>query len=238
MTRIESENPDYLLYSIHLALRGYLQNISYKSLESDYGEAFSRYYSKFLSDTYSERGKENHVPSTTRFKIIAESEYSDFDRAIELAKSQQVVADISRCLGLIFSNDGNGILTKSLTIDEELNERVGIARDYTSIGIVLRNIGNYQDALQSYNKAVKIHEELNDRVRMARDYSSIGDVLRKMDKPREALYIHNKAVKIHEELNDRVRMARCYMGIALVLREMGKSQEALDSYNKALMQVI
>jgi hypothetical protein len=77
LARIDSRNLDYLLYYIHRALRSYLQNISDKNLEFEYGEAFSRYYRKFLRDTYNEWSKENHLPSIARFNIIAESEYSD-----------------------------------------------------------------------------------------------------------------------------------------------------------------
>jgi Big-like domain-containing protein len=33
-----------------------------------------------LSDTYNEWGKENHISSIARFNIIAEYEYSDFDK--------------------------------------------------------------------------------------------------------------------------------------------------------------
>ena len=49
------------------------------------------YYRKFLSDTYNEWGKKNHLPSIARFNIIAESDYSDFDRAIELTKTNREV---------------------------------------------------------------------------------------------------------------------------------------------------
>ena len=240
LNRIESEYPDYLLYSIHPALRSYLENISDKNLESEYGEAFSRYYWTFLSDTYNEWGKENHIPSIARFNIIAESEYSDFDRAIELTKNnREAAAGISSLLGLIFWK--LGILSKalgyhrrSLGIYEELNDRVGLASDYKSIGLVLDGMGKYQEALDILNKALKILEELNDRVGMAKDYKNIGIVLDHMGKLQEALDSHNKGLKIDEELNDRVGMAKDYSNIGIILGHMAKSQEALDSHNKAL----
>ena len=180
LARIESENPDYLLYYIHPALRSYSQNIYDKNLEVVYGEAFCEYYRKFLSNTYNEWGKENHLPSIARFNIIAESEYSDFDRAIELTKNNREVAVcISSLLGLIFSK--LGILSKSLVyhrrsllIDEGLNDRQGLAGDYRNIGNVLGTMGNLQEALDSHNKAMKIGEELNDRVLLTADYTNIG----------------------------------------------------------------
>ena len=36
---------------------------------------------------------------------------------------------------------------------------------------------NYQEALDSFNKALKIHEELNDKMGMANDYHNISFVL-------------------------------------------------------------
>src|SRR5215813_2588711 len=92
-----------LLYYIHPALRSYLQNISEMNLEFEYGEAFSEYYWNFLSNTNNEWGKENHIPSITRFNIIAQSKDCDFDRTIDLTKNnRKVAAGISRQLGLIF----------------------------------------------------------------------------------------------------------------------------------------
>jgi tetratricopeptide (TPR) repeat protein len=239
LTRIESENLDYLLYYIHPALRDYLQNISDKNLEFKYGEAFSRYYSIFLFDTYSEWGKAHHLASIARFNIIAESEYSDFDRAIELTNNLHVGADISLFLGLIFSNLGLlskalGYHRRSIGVHEKLNDRVGLASDYKNIGNVLRGMGRYQEALDSHNNALKIHEKLNDKAGMANDYSNIGVVLGNMGKYQEALESHNKAHKIHEELDDRVGMSKDYSNIGVILNDMGKYQDALESHNNAL----
>jgi tetratricopeptide (TPR) repeat protein len=240
LTRIEStdvygqiKNPEYWLYKLHPVIRNYLESKMAKNLEREYGDAFPRYYLNFLLDTYNEWGKENHVPSIARFNIIAESEYSDFDRAIELAKNNpKVAADIASWLGLIFSN--LGILSKalgyhrrSLIIDEELNDRVGLTKDHKNIGVVLYYIGKYQEALDSHNKALKIDEELNDRVGLAKDYMNIGNVLRNTGKLQESLDSHNKALKIDEELNDRVGMAQDYYNMSTVLSKTNK-EDALN----------
>ena len=49
---------------------------------------------------------------------------------------------------------------KALRISEELNDRVGMARDYTNIEAVLSNMGNYQEALVYHNKALNIFLDL------------------------------------------------------------------------------
>jgi tetratricopeptide (TPR) repeat protein len=244
LTRIESndgriEKPEYWLYKLHPAIRNYLESKMAKNLEEEYGEAFSRYYLNFLSNTHSEWGKENHVPSIARFNIIVESEYNDFDRAIELTKNSRLGAEIAWCLGAIFLN--LGILSKalgyhrrSLGIHEELNDRDWMGADYTNIGNALMLMGKYQEALDSHNKALNIAEELNDRVRMAEVYGNVVELLRNMGKLQEALDSHNKALNIDEELNDRKRLGNDYTSMGIVLLDMGKLQEALDSLNKAL----
>jgi tetratricopeptide (TPR) repeat protein len=78
-------------------------------------------------------------------------------------------------------------LNKALKFHEELNDRVGMARDYMNIGNVLGHLYNYQEALDSHDKALKIREELNDRVGMAACYLNKGSVLRSMGKSQEAL---------------------------------------------------
>jgi NB-ARC domain len=166
LTRIDSENPDYLLYDIHPALRSYLQNISDKNLESEYGEAFSRYYLNFLSDIFNEWDKD-HVASIAQFNNIAESESSDFNRAIQLAKNnRQVAAGIASKLGLIFSN--LDIATKalayhrrSLRIHEELNDRVGIAKDWENMKPCYHRFDILINA-GSFSREERQNEELND----------------------------------------------------------------------------
>ena len=63
---------------------------------------------------------------------------------------------------------------KAREIDESLNDKVGMAKDYTNIGIVYYNLGEYHKALDYHNKAREIHESLNDKVGMAKDYGNIG----------------------------------------------------------------
>ena len=62
----------------------------------------------------------------------------------------------------------------TLEIDEGLDHRVGMAKDYNNIGLVPSGMGNSQEALDYHKKALEIDEGLDDRVGMARDYANIG----------------------------------------------------------------
>src|SRR6185437_10845653 len=110
LTRIESDqlygridDPDYLLYTIHPALRNYVQNLANEAglnLEHEYGEKFSEYYYNLLESTYYSIGKESHVPSLARFNIISQGKDNDFEKAIQLATNKQSAYILSD-LGLI-----------------------------------------------------------------------------------------------------------------------------------------
>jgi tetratricopeptide (TPR) repeat protein len=203
------EDPEYWLYNFHAAVKGYVEDItsknnqSYHDLELEYGEKFSEYYSNLLSDTYNSIGKENHRSSFARFNIIYQGGDNDFESAIKLTTNRQLRAVILRHLGLVVYQLGMlskalDYLKKAQEIDEGLNDRVGMARDYANIGVVLQNIGNNNEALDYLKKAQEIHEGLNDRVGMARDYANIGNVLKNIGNNNEALDYLKKAQEINE----------------------------------------
>jgi hypothetical protein len=43
---------------------------------------------------------------------------------------------------------------EGIEIDEKLNDRLGMAKDYRNIGVVYDNQGNYDHALQNHNKSL------------------------------------------------------------------------------------
>ena len=53
---------------------------------------------------------------------------------------------------------------KALEIDEELNDRVGMAKNYNNIGLVYYGKGQYDDALTYYNKALEINESIEEQL--------------------------------------------------------------------------
>jgi tetratricopeptide (TPR) repeat protein len=78
---------------------------------------------------------------------------------------KQMSANISRILGLIHIR--LGMLAKairyhtmSMQIHEDLNDRLGMAKDYNNIGLVYSDMGNYKEALKSFSDALTILQEL------------------------------------------------------------------------------
>ena len=90
-----------------------------------------------------------------------------------------------------------------MQIHESLNDRVGMAGDYTRIGLVHCCMRNYKEALGYHGKARAIDEELNDRVGMAVDYTDIGNIMLKIGDNKEALKSLYNALRIFQELEKK-----------------------------------
>jgi tetratricopeptide (TPR) repeat protein len=240
------DDQEYWLYSFQPAVRNYLEtqknntsNNNDSNFATDYGERFSSYYYNLLESTYYSIGKDNHVPSLARFNIINQGEDNDFERAIQLTTNKQQGAYILSYLGLISQEIGMyakaaNYYKRSIAVHQELNDRVGMAVDYSNIGIALNKMGNYQQALDYHNKALEIDRELEDTIVMAADYANIGLVFDNMGRLEEALDSHIKALEISEQLNFKEGKSKQYNNIGLVLYQMGNYQQALDYHNKAL----
>jgi hypothetical protein len=83
-----SFNDKFWLYSLHLALRNYLED-NYKDLilkiETKSVTYFCNYYHHLVNNTYSAWGKEDHKDFIRQFVQMTKSDYNDYDRAIEFA---------------------------------------------------------------------------------------------------------------------------------------------------------
>ena len=63
---------------------------------------------------------------------------------------------------------------KSLTINEELGDRPGMASTYHQLGITAQDRGRLDEAEDWYRKSLTINEELGDRPGMASTYHQLG----------------------------------------------------------------
>jgi hypothetical protein len=95
-----------LLYTIHPALRVYLEDISSHNLESEYGEKYSNFYYNLaweINDAHLHHISRRR-PAIAHFDIIFRGETNDFDRAAELATDKTLKAENLRALSQILSD--------------------------------------------------------------------------------------------------------------------------------------
>ena len=174
LSRIEEDeygffiSDKFWLYSIHLALRNYLEdkyNDFIKNIEKKNMLYFCSYYYLLIREIYNAWGKDDHKNFIHLFKQITKSEISDFDRAIEFFKEtgQQELKfawGMSSYLGLIYYKLGYYDKSlqyhkKALKITEELKNDMNMAIEYTRIGLIYYRKGQYDESLHTTRRLFK-----------------------------------------------------------------------------------
>ena len=113
---------------------------------------------------------------------------------------------------------------------------------YNHYGLLLKKTGNFQAAINQFNKALKIMEELGDqskkkdRLDISRLYNNIGQVYVSLTEYEQAIDFLGKSleIRIKELSKEHTSIATSYNNIGRVYRCIGKYDKALEYYNKAL----
>ncbi len=107
-------------------------------------------------------------------------------------------------------------------------------RALNGLGVINKNLGQLDLALEYYQKALKIEMESGKEIGVATIQGNIGIIysMRKMyDKAKEHHYL---ALEIQKKLNDENAIAQSYGNLGLTFMEEEKYKDALDLFEKAL----
>jgi tetratricopeptide (TPR) repeat protein len=123
---------------------------------------------------------------------------------------------------------------KSLTIEEALNNRPGMASSYHQLGTVAQDGGDLDGAATWYRKSLAIKESLNDRPGMATTYHQLGRVAQDRGDLDGASTWYRKSLTISESLNNRPGMAKTYHQLGILTQDGGDLDGGATWYRKAL----
>lgn len=126
-----------------------------------------------------------------------------------------------------------------IRLSEETNGQNGItAGSYGNIGLVYRNLGEYDKALEYYFKALEIRKDVlgEKHPNTAGSYGNIGVVYHNLEDYDKALEFYNKALEIDKDVlgENHHDTAISYNNIGVVYDELGDYDKALEYHNKAL----
>ena len=109
---------------------------------------------------------------------------------------------------------------------------------YNQLGIMASNPGQYEEAIEYYEKSIRIEEEQNpcNHQNLAASHMSIGLVYGSMGDYPKALSFYEKALAIKQQSLPPTHpdLAMIYMNIGNVYSRMGDYPKALSSHEKAL----
>ena len=126
-----------------------------------------------------------------------------------------------------------------IRLSEETNGQNGLtAGSYGNIGLVYRNLGDYNKALDYYFKALEIRKDVlgEKHPNTAGTYGNIGVVYHNLEDYDKVLEFYNKALEIDKDVlgENHHDTAISYNNIGVVYDELGDYDKALEYHNKAL----
>jgi tetratricopeptide (TPR) repeat protein len=93
---------------------------------------------------------------------------------------------------------------------------------YNNLGNVLKELGEHQKAISSYEKAIQINPNYADA------HYNLGVALQKLEQYQKAISSYKKAIQINPNY------AIAYNNLGTLLIELGEHQKAISSYEKAI----
>ncbi len=124
--------------------------------------------------------------------------------------------------------------SKTLHINEEIGNKVGIASTLGNIGLVYNHHSDYPRALEYYSKALHINEEIGYKVGIAINHLNIGNVYSNLTDYPKALEYYSKALQINEEFGYKQGIAINFTCIGVVYNNLSDYPKALEYHSKAL----
>ncbi|MBK9247042.1 MAG: tetratricopeptide repeat protein [Ignavibacteria bacterium] len=109
-----------------------------------------------------------------------------------------------------------------------------ITKAWNIIGNVHVSLGNYDNALEFFNKALAINEEIGSKNGIAHNLGNLGNVYHNLSDYTQALTFFQKALAINEEIASKNGIAINLGNIGIVYRNLSDYPQALTYYQKAL----
>ncbi len=123
---------------------------------------------------------------------------------------------------------------EALKIGKAINDKSLQARSLNLMGVIYRNLGNYDKSISSYTNALRLAEEVKDSVQIGFSYNNLGGIYRLQGNNTLALEYILKALSVFEKLKHKEGMSFCTINIGLIYRRQGNYVKALEYLNYTL----
>ena len=123
---------------------------------------------------------------------------------------------------------------KALEINENRDDKKGIAVNLHQIGMIHQYKGNYDDALRQYEQALEIKEKIGDTKGIATSLHQIGMIHHMKGHYDEALKQYEQSLEIAEKIRDSKGIAESLHQIGIIYEYKGHFDEALKQYEQSL----
>ncbi|HAA14311.1 MAG TPA: hypothetical protein DCE41_22510 [Cytophagales bacterium] len=127
-----------------------------------------------------------------------------------------------------------GFAILALDIARTIEYTLGIANSLNNIGVVNKNRGAYDKALEGYLAALKIFRDHDDLRGEAKTLSNIGNIYSSLEDMDKALDFFQQADTLFSQLHDTIRLIGLYNNLGNVFFIQGNQEASLDYYYRGL----
>ncbi len=166
-------------------------------------------------------------------------------KALIIAESE-VTESLKKSIAVSLNSMGNIYLTlnqpdlalerfnRSLALEKESNNKLGLAINYQNIGYALEQKEELEMALNNYKTSLSYNEEINSKVGKVICNISIGQIYLTQNNPEEALDIIEPTLKLALEIGDQFYISSTYTALGWAQSELGMNDLAEKNLKEGL----
>ncbi len=102
------------------------------------------------------------------------------------------------------------------------------------MGVLLRKIGDYDEALSLSLEAADLYEGLRDTLLLGETFNNIGLIYKERNEIDSAQYYYEIALVYKEKSRNSRSLASTYVNLGLIYHEQGEYEKAEEHYRKAI----
>jgi len=106
-----------------------------------------------------------------------------------------------------------------------LHFNTGLAEDYSKLGILLKNRGEYDSSVFFFLKSIQLYESLGNKIRLSHAYNNLGTVYRNLEDSTKAFIYFHKSLVLSQILGDSIEIANIYNNMATVYSDFRKTRQ-------------
>ncbi|MDI6102672.1 tetratricopeptide repeat protein [Actinoplanes sp. NEAU-A12] len=112
-------------------------------------------------------------------------------------------------------------------------DRRGEGRAWNNLGVALREMRRFKEAVEAHTRAYEIFRETRDLHGQGRVWNNVGLALRQVRRFDKAITAHTTARAIYRETSDRYGESRTLNNLGLALTEVRRFEEAIAAHAEA-----
>lgn len=110
--------------------------------------------------------------------------------------------------------------------------KAGLAKCYTSMGVIYWYQGMYTQAQDYFNKNIELSTELGDEEGLAASYGNLAIIFDELSRYDSSLHYYKKAMAIYLKNSNEGQLASCYDNMSLIYLQKKDFKSALDFHAK------